>query len=359
MPNGFLQTVFYDKLFEWYNIHHRCLPWRETNDPYVIWISEIILQQTRVAQGLDYFNRFIYRFPNVESLAIAPEDEILKYWQGLGYYSRARNLHKAAKTIYKQHGGVFPSEYKLIRELKGIGDYTAAAIVSFAWDQPYAVVDGNVYRLLSRLFSLAEPINSSKGKRVFKELAEELLYLKKPGLYNQAIMEFGALQCTPQKPNCFHCPLSDFCQAFHHHQVSDYPVKPKKKKSIERYLNYFQIIFEDYTWIHKRTHNDIWKGLYEFPLIETDEATCINSLLSSEILLQWLGEKPILENIKVVIPEIKHVLSHQIIHASFYQIRIKTPAYFPDSFLKIKGNELGGFAFSKLIQKFLKCTCLL
>lgn len=187
-----------ERLIHWYQINRRILPWRETTDPYIIWISEIILQQTRVAQGLDYFNRFITRFPDVQALAEASEDEVLKYWQGLGYYSRARNLHTAAKTIMQQFGGKFPTDYSEVKSLKGIGDYTAAAIVSFAWNQPYAVVDGNVYRVLSRLFAIETPIDSTQGKKEFAELASALLSHKEAGLHNQAIMELGALQCVPQ-----------------------------------------------------------------------------------------------------------------------------------------------------------------
>lgn len=331
----------------------RCLPWRETNDPYIIWISEIILQQTRVAQGLDYFNRFISRFPDVKELANAPEDEVLKYWQGLGYYSRARNLHEAAKVICDRFGSIFPSGYKDVRGLKGIGDYTAAAIVSFAWNQPYAVVDGNVYRVLSRLFAISEPIDSTRGKKIFKELAQEILYLRQPGLYNQAIMELGALQCIPQNPDCPGCPLSGFCLAFQHNNAQDYPVKQKKTKTVERYLNYIQILFKGCTWIHKRSGKDIWIGLYEFPLIETEEATGIEKLLAHEELQQWLGKGQNDLTIKGF-PEIKHVLSHQTIHASFYQIYLQKPGNLPGSFLMIKEEDLDNYAFSRLIEKFLE-----
>ena len=358
MPNRLFRPDFYDRLFNWYDMHHRDLPWRDTKDPYIIWVSEIILQQTRVAQGLDYFKRFVSRFPDIRALAEAQEDEVLRYWQGLGYYSRARNLHETARVICKQHEGIFPSEHGDIRKLKGIGDYTAAAIASFAWDQPYAVLDGNVHRVLSRLFSIPEPIDSAKGKRIFKELAQEILDTRQPGLYNQAIMELGALQCVPANPACPDCPLSGFCSAYLYNKVQDFPVKQKKAKTVDRYLNYFQILSNHHTWIRKRTGKDIWNGLYEFPLIEKNEAAGIETLLTSEELGLWLGDgtagKAIEKSIRLVIPEIKHVLTHQIIHASFYQIFVEEPGHLSDHFLMIKEEELGNYAFSRLTEKFLE-----
>ena len=200
-------------LLDWYEQNRRDLPWRNTQDPYLIWVSEIILQQTRVAQGLDYFVRFTNRFPDVAALASASEEEVLKYWQGLGYYSRARNMHAAARMVMEQHGGIFPSDYASVRALKGIGDYTAAAIVSFAWNQPYPVVDGNVYRVLSRWYALDTPIDSTSGKKLFAQLAEEQLNRKAPGLHNQAMMELGAIQCVPQHPDCGVCPFQEHCLA--------------------------------------------------------------------------------------------------------------------------------------------------
>lgn len=219
-------------LLDWYAEHKRELPWRETKDPYRIWISEIILQQTRVAQGYEYFQRFVERFPDLVALAEADEDEVMKYWQGLGYYSRARNLHAAARSM----NGVFPRTYEDVRALKGVGDYTAAAICSIAYDMPYAVVDGNVYRVLSRYFGVETPIDSTQGKKLFASLAQEMLDEKHAALYNQAIMDFGAIQCTPQSPSCMFCPLADSCSALATGKVNLLPVKQHKTKTTDRYL---------------------------------------------------------------------------------------------------------------------------
>ena len=215
-------------LIHWYSENKRQLPWRETTDPYRIWISEIILQQTRVVQGLEYFNRFMERFPDVKALAEANEDEVMKYWQGLGYYSRARNLHAAAREIMARFGGKFPETYKEVLSLKGIGEYTAAAICSFAWRQPYAVVDGNVYRVLGRVFGVDTPIDSTAGKKEFAELAQAMLDPERPDLYNQAIMDFGAVQCTPKAPDCMYCPLRERCVAYVSGKVDELPVKAGK-----------------------------------------------------------------------------------------------------------------------------------
>ena len=231
-------------LRDWYRIHKRELPWRESSDPYIIWISEIILQQTRVVQGMDYFLRFTERFPDVASLASAEEDEVLKYWQGLGYYSRARNLHAAAKDIMKRFDGIFPGRYEDVISLKGIGEYTAAAIVSFVWNQPYPVVDGNVFRVLSRLFAVDTPIDTPRGKKAFTELAGLVMDPRYAGQHNQAIMELGALQCVPQNPDCEACPLKERCAAYGTGDVQTYPVKQKKTKTRDRYFHYLYIIYK-------------------------------------------------------------------------------------------------------------------
>lgn len=227
-------NIFSGTLLDWYAENKRDLPWRNTTDPYLIWISEIILQQTRVAQGYEYFLRFIKRFPDVVSLAAASEDEVMKYWQGLGYYSRARNLHAAAKSMK----GTFPKTYAEVRALKGVGDYTAAAICSFAYDMPYAAVDGNVYRVLSRYFGIDVPIDSTEGKKTFTALAGEVFDKSRPADYNQAIMDFGAVQCTPQSPNCLFCPLSGSCRALSEGKVQQLPVKQHRTKTTSRYFNY-------------------------------------------------------------------------------------------------------------------------
>ncbi len=333
----------------WYQIHKRVLPWRETTDAYKIWISEIILQQTRVDQALGYFSRFVERFPNVESLAQASEDEVLKYWQGLGYYSRARNLHFAAQHIVAKHHSIFPSSHKEVLALKGIGDYTAAAICSFSYNMPYAVVDGNVFRVLSRLFGITTPINSTQGKKEFSLLAEKLLNKKNPSLHNQAMMEFGALQCTPKSPNCMQCPLQEFCVAFASNIVKDLPVKTKKLVQRDRFFNYLFIKKNAYTFIEKRTQNDIWKNLYQFPLIETEKLSEIEDLL----------KHPFLNDKKFVIKKIssvyKHVLSHQIIYARFLTIETNDKLFSEnEGFIAVPISNLSTFPIPRLVEIFIE-----
>ncbi len=348
------------KLIAWYQTNRRELPWRETTDPYIIWISEIILQQTRVAQGLNYFSRFVARFPDVQALAKASEDEVLKYWQGLGYYSRARNLHTAAQTIMRQFGGKFPTDYSDVKSLKGIGDYTAAAIVSFAWNKPYAVVDGNVYRVLSRLFAIETPIDSTQGKKIFTELASSLLSHQQASLHNQAIMELGALQCIPQNPDCTTCPLTDVCMAYLQQNVSAYPKKQGKTKTRDRYFHYLHIIYKKQTtWIQKRQEDDIWKGLYQFPLIETErpcEWTALIQLEEWEKVFRGCGKI----TVQAICPARKHVLSHQTLHATFYQIEVENTGNLSSSYQPIAIEELDSYAIPILIHKYLtsiRCFC--
>lgn len=340
-------------LVEWYERNKRSLPWRESSDPYLIWISEIILQQTRVAQGLSYFRRFTERFPDVSSLAEAQEDEVLKYWQGLGYYSRARNLHKAAKDICDRFEGVFPTRYEDVLSLKGIGEYTAAAIVSFAWNQPYPVVDGNVFRVLSRLFALDTPIDTSRGKKEFTRLAGMVMNPAKAGLHNQAIMELGALQCTPQNPACETCPLQARCMAFASNTVSLYPVKQNKTKTRNRYFHYFHIIMEDKTWLSRRGTKDIWEGLYEFPLIETERPVDFSELQKLESFRLLFADTGNM-NISVKLENIKHVLSHQVLYTIFYRVEIEKINKTLRSFLMIKGEEIEKFAVPRLIHLYLE-----
>ena len=258
-----------DTLINWFAENRRDLPWRHDPTPYEVWLSEVILQQTRVNQGMDYYLRFIKKWPSVTSLAQATEEEVLKMWQGLGYYSRARNLHHCAQQVMEQHGGQFPADYEQLKKLQGIGEYTAAAIASIAFDLPHAVVDGNVYRVLARLFDIDIPINNKEGQKLFAQLADELLNRKQPGLHNQAMMEFGALQCTPKNPNCLHCPLLAQCLAFAHQTVLQRPVKLQTKKNVTRYFNYLVIRINENIYLHKRSGNDIWKNLYDFPCIES------------------------------------------------------------------------------------------
>ncbi|MDL2214791.1 A/G-specific adenine glycosylase [Dysgonomonas sp. OttesenSCG-928-M03] len=342
-----------DVLIKWYLLNKRDLPWRDTKDPYYIWISEVILQQTRVVQGYDYYQRFVKSFPDVVSLANADNDEVMKLWQGLGYYSRARNLHEAAKTVLAEYNGVFPSRYEDIIGLKGVGEYTAAAIASFSFDLPYAVVDGNVYRVLSRLFAIDEPMDSTQGKKLFRDLAHELLDKKDPGLYNQAVMEFGALQCVPVSPDCENCPFSDICLAYAKKEVSKYPVKQGKIRVKERYFNYFDIRHEGSLYLNKRTGNDIWKNLYELPLIETDKN------ISFEELRQTTAYKDLFEKagdvfFKSVHISLKHILSHRIIYANFYKIEISDDKYIANQYKKIKEEELDGYAISRLVDRYFE-----
>ena len=340
---------FSNTIEKWYQEYKRELPWRESADPYVIWISEIILQQTRVVQGYDYFMRFMKRFPDVATLAQADEDEVMKYWQGLGYYSRARNLHAAAKSM----NGVFPKTYPEVRALKGVGDYTAAAICSFAYNMPYAVVDGNVYRVLSRYLGIDTPIDSTEGKKLLAAVADELLDKKNPALYNQAIMDFGAIQCSPQSPNCMFCPLASGCSALAGGMVAQLPVKQHKTKTTNRYFNYIYVRMGAYTLINKRTGNDIWKNLFEFPLIETPEAVSEEEFPALPELRAMFaeGETPI---IGLVCRDVKHVLSHRVIYANFYMVDLPENSQSFTSYQKIKADELEQYAVSRLVHAFIE-----
>ena len=336
-------------LIEWYQNNRRDLPWRRTKNPYLIWISAIILQQTRVAQGYDYYQRFVKRFPDVFSLADADEDEVLKYWQGLGYYSRARNLHAAARSMAEAGG--FPKTYKEVLALKGVGGYTAAAICSFAYGMPYAVVDGNVYRVLSRWLGIETPIDSTEGKRIFAEVAAELLDKAQPGLYNQAIMDFGALQCTPVSPNCMFCPFIDTCVARQKGLVDTLPVKQHKAKVTNRYFNYIYVRMGAHTLINKRTGNDIWKNLYELPLIETESEVPEEKFYA---LPQWQemlaeGEVP---SVRLVQKGVKHVLSHRVIYANFYEVILPENAASFAQYQRIRIEDLHKFAVSRLVNQF-------
>ncbi|MFA6778223.1 MAG: A/G-specific adenine glycosylase [Paludibacteraceae bacterium] len=342
---------FSDAIISWYLVNKRDLPWRDTNDPYRIWISEIILQQTKVAQGLSYYNRFIEKFPNATDLASASEDEVLKEWQGLGYYSRARNLHSAAKSISEIHDGKFPTSYESIRLLKGVGDYTAAAICSFAYNQPYAVVDGNVYRVLSRVFEISTPIDSTNGKKEFAKLAQELINPRKAALHNQAIMDLGAMVCTPDSPLCEECPVSEICLVHTHNTESSYPVKGKKSRQRDRYFYYFFIQNEGKTYLHRREGDDIWKGLYEFPLIEGDkELTEVETMNISTN-----NSLPEFRNIRITKthPTILHILSHQRIHAHFIEATAEYKSENASTYKEINISNIQEYAISRLTESFL------
>lgn len=351
MDNAF-SSNFNIILVEWYRLNKRNLPWRETSNPYLIWISEIILQQTRVIQGYDYYVRFIENFPNVNSLAQAEEIEVLKLWQGLGYYSRARNLHAAAKMIVEKFDGIFPLNYNDVLSLKGIGEYTAAAITSFAYNLPYAVVDGNVYRFLSRYFGIDTPIDSTKGKKEFSILAKDLLDSRNPAIHNQAIMEFGALQCVPVSPKCLECCYANQCFAYNANQVNKYPQKQMKTKTKDRFLNYFDVDFGIHTFLNKRSDNDIWKGLYEFPLIETSCSVGFPELEKNEdfkSMFKGVGQISITK----ISRTIKQVLSHQNIYATFHKIKITQNTEFEKKFIQIEKNKLDNYPVSRLIERYL------
>lgn len=316
--------IFSEKILNWYHQNKRTLPWRNTKDPYKIWLSEVILQQTRVAQGMPYYERFIKEYPTVQLMAKASESHILKLWQGLGYYSRARNMHAAAKMVVAKYGGKFPATYGQLIQLKGVGDYTASAIASICFDEPEAVVDGNVYRVLSRYFGVDIPINSTKGSKFFKALALEVMNTKYIRDYNQGLMEFGALQCTPTNPDCATCPLSESCLALKDNKVAQLPVKLKKAKIKNRFFNYLVLIDEyQQTIVEQRTQKGIWQNLFQFPLMESSKviggdqmielAKDMGMPIGSE-RLERFNETPIV-----------HKLSHQHLYTTFWVAQVASP----------------------------------
>lgn len=338
-------------LYSWYAANRRSLPWRETRNPYFIWISEVILQQTRVNQGMEYYLRFIKRFPNIQSLAEASEQEVLAMWQGLGYYSRARNLHLAAKQLVAMHGGIFPKTYEEIRNLKGIGDYTAAAIASIAYDLPHAVVDGNVYRVLSRLFAVDTPIDSSQGKKEFQQLAQTLLDTSKPGMYNQAIMEFGALACVPVNPDCTNCPLQAQCRAYALEIVTQLPVKSTKTLVKELFYTYLYIHSGNKLLLQPRSSaNNIWKNMYEFPLIEADHL-----LTAEELLTHKLSALPGELTLHPTPVDFTHILSHRKIHVRFFQIETNELKKTNHESIIVTTEELHHFPLPRVITRYLEC----
>jgi len=333
-------------LQEWYQRHHRKLPWRETRDAYKIWLSEIILQQTQVVQGLSYYHKFVEQFPTVQMLAAAELDQVLLLWQGLGYYSRARNLHAASQQICDTFDGVFPSTYKDIISLKGVGEYTAAAIASFAYKLPHAVVDGNVYRVLSRVFGIETPIDTGAGKREFRALASDLLDIENPDIHNQAIMEFGALQCKPKSPDCDVCPLQNKCEAFKTGSISILPIKSRKTKVRNRFFHYLKVSVNDSIAIEKRANGDIWAELYQFPLIETETSIELDQLQSSESWNDIFSNSRIRSVDKSEL--IVHQLSHQKLHTYFYHIVLDENS---TDLTFVNYAELSNYAFPQLIQK--------
>ena len=337
-------------IINWYKKNKRDLPWRNTSNPYQIWLSEIILQQTRVEQGMSYYFAFIEKYPEIRNLANATSDEVMKTWQGLGYYSRARNLHATAKFIHENLNGNFPANYIDLVALKGIGPYTAAAIASFAFNECVAVVDGNVYRLLSRYFGIATPIDSAQGKKEFLNLSNSLITKKNPGTFNQAIMEFGALQCKPKNPDCDNCPLQESCFAFDQKKVAELPLKSKKTKIKIRHFTYFIITDKNNcVYIRKRIENDIWKELYEFALLENNRQNTqeeIAFFIKSNLDLKRFV-------ISKISREIKHVLTHQQIITTFVHVNISSINKQINGYLKVNFNELKNYALPRVIDRYL------
>lgn len=326
---------FANTIISWFQENGRALPWRETKDPYAIWLSEIILQQTRIAQGWEYWERFMAQYPKVEDLAAASEDDVLRLWQGLGYYSRARNLHAAAKQIVAL--GKFPDTLEDIKSLKGVGDYTAAAIGSFAFDIPAAVVDGNVYRVLSRYFGIDTPINSTQGKKEFAALAQSLIPASDAAAYNQGMMDFGAIQCMPQSPKCLLCPLAETCVALREGRVEELPVKLKTLKVQTRRLNYIYIRCNGEIAIHRRGEGDIWQGLWE-PYNVSD----LSALPTFDAPLVLKAK------------DVKHVLTHRILLADFYLLETKKRPLLPDDYIWIKESEISEYGIPRLIEILLE-----
>lgn len=384
---------FSNTILSWFRENGRELPWRETKNPYAIWLSEIILQQTRIAQGREYWERFMAQYPTVQDLAAAHEDEVLKLWQGLGYYSRARNLHTAAKQIVAL--GHFPDTLEGIKQLKGVGDYTAAAIGSFAFDIPAAVVDGNVYRVLARYFGIDTPINSTQGKKEFAALAQSLLPSSKASdflslssasdslsssspvaAYNQAMMDFGAIQCTPQSPKCLLCPLAETCEAMRSNRVAELPVKQKTLKVKTRHLSYIYIRCNGMTAIHRRGEGDIWQGLWE-PFNASDIAEACASPSSAQASLsstkfstsltklssfkKELAADLHLSNVdalQLLAQDVKHVLTHRILFADFYLLETEARPQLPDDYIWIKEEEIEDYGIPRLIELMLeKISC--
>lgn len=342
---------FASSLIQWYHVNKRDLPWRKTKDPYLIWLSEVILQQTRVSQGLPYYLKFAEKFPSVHKLALAKEEDVLKIWQGLGYYTRARNLHKTAKAICLDSNGQFPSDYNTILRLKGIGKYTAAAISSFAYNQCYPVVDGNVKRVLSRIFGISEPLSSSGAEKVFYELAGKLIDRKNPGIFNQAIMEFGALCCTPANPACNSCIFNKNCHALINNRIEEFPLKSPKARVRKRFFNYLVIHGGEHFYLTKRIKSDIWKNLYEFPLIETGMAMPVKKICGLKEWGSFLND--IAYEIKSTSDTV-HKLSHQEIHARFIEIRILGKEINAGKKLhKVNYAELARFPLPRIIEKYL------
>lgn len=343
---------FIDEVVKWYTLNKRDLPWRKTRDPYIIWLSEIILQQTRVEQGLPYFHRFLEKYPTVADFATADEEEILKLWQGLGYYSRGRNMHATSKIVMEDHGGYFPRKYDELVKLKGIGEYTAAAISSFSADEAKAVVDGNVFRLLARFYGIQEVINSSQGKKVFTGLANSLINKQDPGTSNQAMMEFGAMVCRPRNPDCNVCPISQQCFALRNDMISILPIKKKAQPPRPRYFNYAVVLSQASVLLNKRGPKDIWENLYEFPLFESERMLEVSDVLERPDFIANFGDEVTVTSVH---GPIKHQLSHQTIFAQFIVIETNRTEYATTTgWQLIPLDDLDKVAQPKIIFSFLR-----
>ena len=350
--NKILIQEFSALLLQWNREKNkREMPWKGEKNPYKIWLSEIILQQTRVNQGLNYYKKFVDKFPTIQKLAAAPDTAIYKLWEGLGYYSRCKNLIETARFISKKLNGIFPDKYENIKELKGVGSYTASAIASFAFNLPYAVIDGNVFRVLSRVFGIKKPIDSTRGKKYFNQLASGLLDKAQPGIYNQAIMDFGAVVCKPINPRCSDCYFRKYCYAFKTDTIKSLPLKAKKIKIKNRWLYYIIMNYRSRVYIKQRTNNDIWKNLYEFVLIETGKKAPINPVINRAI------KKGIFSKNNYSLQSVSTIhsqqLSHQKISGQFIELKLKRTPRFPDS-IAIFPSQLAHYAFSKFINSYLK-----
>ena len=349
---------FSKKLVSWYLENKKILPWRSTDNPYFIWLSEILLQQTRVEQGLQYYNNFIYRFPEIKSLAEAKEEEILKLWQGLGYYSRARNLHFASKQIINDYNGEFPDKYEDILKLKGIGPYSAAAIASIAFNLPYSVIDGNVLRVISRVFGIKTPVDSTLGKKEINAVLNNLIDKKNPGTFNQALMELGALVCKPQNPLCNNCVFINECFAYNNKSISLLPFKSKIVKQRNRFFYYIVITSTDkigsYIYINKRIHKDIWKNLYDFPLIETENEFSFSDNSIFKAIENFLNTDKF--TIKSISGQYKHKLSHQTIYAHFIELQIDSidKLKILENYYNINIEDLSKYPIPKLIDNYIE-----
>ena len=348
-----LKQKFKRRLLNWNRDQNtRQMPWKGEKNPYKIWLSEIILQQTRVEQGQNYYNKFIKIFPDIHRLAKAPESKVFKVWEGLGYYTRCRNIIASAKYISRELKGKFPGTYEEIKALKGVGPYTAAAISSFAFNLPYAVVDGNVFRILSRVFGIYKSVDSTDGKKYFASLAQELLDNKQPGLYNQAIMDFGAVVCKPVAPLCSNCVFNKYCYAFLNKNVNELPVKEKNIIIKKRWFYYLVIENNNTIIIRQRTEKDIWQGLFEFPMIEAANEIPVKKILKQAEKKRWLM-KGNYEQLAVS-PLHRQQLSHQLIAGQFIRIRLKQKIFPENNWLWLAKNKLSKFAFPQFINQYLK-----